>query len=133
MFQILRISVITVYMDTPFQLILIHRIKVYTNISFVFVSIQCQILPEVSELKLDSLDFNDFGLNKDEMLLASIRMFKDLGLIRKFRIDYEVMCSRVLSTILYLYYNGRMQLQRIICIRQRNNVSKMIIVKEGSF
>lgn len=47
-------------------------------------------LPDAQELRLEDWKFNDFSLNRDEMVMAGIRMFNDLGLIRKFRIDYDV-------------------------------------------
>ena len=39
---------------------------------------------------LSSYIFDDFSLNKDEMILASYRMFKKSGLMKKFMINKEV-------------------------------------------
>ncbi|XP_033733094.1 dual 3',5'-cyclic-AMP and -GMP phosphodiesterase 11A-like [Pecten maximus] len=61
------------------------------------VRLKSQKVPETSEWKLDSHKFNDFSLTKDEMLVAAIRIFKDLGFIRKFKIDYEVLCRWLLT------------------------------------
>ncbi|XP_050407137.1 dual 3',5'-cyclic-AMP and -GMP phosphodiesterase 11A isoform X2 [Patella vulgata] len=60
-------------------------------------AIKCKQVPEASVWKLHRFDFNDFSLHGDEMILAGIRMFKDLGLIRKFRIDYEVLIRWLLT------------------------------------
>lgn len=54
-------------------------------------------LPRVDELNLYSLTFDDFSLNEDEMLLATITMFTELGLINKFGID------KVVSLNIYIY------------------------------
>jgi hypothetical protein len=43
---------------------------------------------------LYSFTFDDFSLGADEMLMASIRMFKDSGFIEAFHIDYEVYTSQ---------------------------------------
>ncbi|ESO83549.1 hypothetical protein LOTGIDRAFT_236563 [Lottia gigantea] len=61
------------------------------------LNIKCKQVPEATTWKLNRFDFNDFSLQGDEMILAAIRMFKDLGLIRKFRIDYEVLCRWLLT------------------------------------
>ena len=47
-------------------------------------------MPTAEELTLERLDFNDFALTSDEMVLAGIRIFKDCGFLKTFRIDYEV-------------------------------------------
>ena len=51
-------------------------------------------VPMASELKLDSFQFNDFSLEPNEMLQASLRMFIDCGFIDEFHIDYEVNTRR---------------------------------------
>lgn len=51
---------------------------------------QLKKIPDAQELRLEDWKFNDFSLDRDEMIMAGIRMFNDLGLIRKFRIDYDV-------------------------------------------
>ena len=58
---------------------------------------QAQKVPEAHVWKLDSVLFNDFSLTKDDMLVASIRIFLDLGFVRKFRIEYEVCCIEQIS------------------------------------
>ncbi|XP_076309815.1 dual 3',5'-cyclic-AMP and -GMP phosphodiesterase 11A-like [Tachypleus tridentatus] len=50
-------------------------------------------IPTAVEWHLESLQFDDFSLSSDEMIFASIRMFKDLGLISRFRIDYQILCQ----------------------------------------
>ncbi|CAL1544102.1 unnamed protein product [Lymnaea stagnalis] len=61
------------------------------------IKLRDQRLPEVFELKLQDFTFNDFSLDNDEMMMASIRMFNDLGLIKKFRIDHETLCRWLLT------------------------------------
>ncbi len=36
------------------------------------------------------MKFDDFSLDPDQMLTASVRMFLDCGLIEEFNIDYQV-------------------------------------------
>ncbi|XP_076324663.1 dual 3',5'-cyclic-AMP and -GMP phosphodiesterase 11A-like isoform X1 [Tachypleus tridentatus] len=50
-------------------------------------------IPATDEWQLENLKFDDFSLSSDEMLLASIKMFQNLGLISKFRIDYQSLCQ----------------------------------------
>ncbi|XP_062584401.1 dual 3',5'-cyclic-AMP and -GMP phosphodiesterase 11A-like isoform X2 [Saccostrea cucullata] len=52
---------------------------------------------EALEWKLDTFNFNDFSLSSDDMLLAAVRIFKDLGFNRTFRIDSEVLCRWILT------------------------------------
>lgn len=47
-------------------------------------------MPKASEFKVDSFQFDDFSLEPDQMLKASLRMFIDCGFIHEFHIDYEV-------------------------------------------
>lgn len=45
---------------------------------------------DVDDWKLDLFNFNDFFFISDDMLLVVVRIFKDLGFKRIFRIDIEV-------------------------------------------
>lgn len=54
-------------------------------------------IPEASQLRLYSWEFNDMILTDDETILASIRMFVELDLLKKFRIPHDVMCRWMLS------------------------------------
>ncbi len=47
-------------------------------------------MPSVDEWQLCSLSFDDFSLDRDEMVMAALRMFLDLGLVSRFKIDYGV-------------------------------------------
>lgn len=47
-------------------------------------------IPLSSELGIDEFHFNDFSLDNDAMITASLRMFLELGVVQKFKIDYEV-------------------------------------------
>jgi hypothetical protein len=53
-------------------------------------SFQDRPVPCADELNLYSLTFDDFSLDSDEMLLAAVSMFLDLGLVKKFNIEKEV-------------------------------------------
>lgn len=48
------------------------------------------MIPSVSDYGLLDYNFNDLSLDDDGTVKASIRMFMDLDLLDKFRIDYEV-------------------------------------------
>ncbi|CAF1032529.1 unnamed protein product [Rotaria sordida] len=54
-------------------------------------------IPEANQLRLYSWEFNDMVLTDDETVLASVRMFIELDLSKKFRIPHDVMCRWVLS------------------------------------
>lgn len=47
-------------------------------------------LPCADSWNLFSLSFDDFSLDDHEMLLASVTMFLELGLVNKFNIDKKV-------------------------------------------
>jgi hypothetical protein len=51
-------------------------------------------------LNLYSLTFDDFSLESDEMLLAAVSMFLDLGLVKKFNIEKEVSSFAVPSILI---------------------------------
>jgi hypothetical protein len=52
--------------------------------------LQDRPVPCADELNLYSLTFDDFSLENDDMLLAAVSMFLDLGLVKKFSIEKEV-------------------------------------------
>ncbi|CAF3716681.1 unnamed protein product [Rotaria sp. Silwood1] len=54
-------------------------------------------IPEANQLRLYAWEFNDMVLTDDETVLASIRMFVELDLPKKFRIPHDVICRWVLS------------------------------------
>ena len=54
------------------------------------VRLQKGHVPSAREMNLDSFSFDDFSLEPDQMLQASLRMFIDCGFIDEFHIDYEV-------------------------------------------
>ncbi|KAK3740158.1 hypothetical protein QZH41_014087, partial [Actinostola sp. cb2023] len=54
-------------------------------------------IPTSEELNLYSFTFDDFSLGADEMLIASIRMFKDSGFIEAFNVDYETLGRWILT------------------------------------
>ncbi|XP_047453794.1 dual 3',5'-cyclic-AMP and -GMP phosphodiesterase 11A [Mugil cephalus] len=54
-------------------------------------------IPLSSELGIDEFHFNDFSLDSDAMITASLRMFLELGVVQKFKIDYEVLCRWLLT------------------------------------
>lgn len=54
---------------------------------------QAANIPLVCELGIDKLSFDDFSLDVDAMLTAALRMFMELGMVQKFKIDYEASLS----------------------------------------
>ncbi|XP_061573915.1 dual 3',5'-cyclic-AMP and -GMP phosphodiesterase 11A [Cololabis saira] len=54
-------------------------------------------IPLSNELSIDEFHFNDFSLDNDAMITASLRMFLELGVVQKFKIDYEVLCRWLLT------------------------------------
>ncbi|KAM9487751.1 dual 3',5'-cyclic-AMP and -GMP phosphodiesterase 11A [Clarias gariepinus] len=54
-------------------------------------------IPLSSELGIDEFYFNDFSLDNDAMITASLRMFLELSVVQKFKIDYEVLCRWLLT------------------------------------
>ncbi|RUS91426.1 hypothetical protein EGW08_000856, partial [Elysia chlorotica] len=56
-----------------------------------------QKLPDVNQTKLREFSFNDFLLDSDEMILGAIKMFQELGLMRKFKIEHETFCRWILT------------------------------------
>ncbi|XP_019617478.1 PREDICTED: dual 3',5'-cyclic-AMP and -GMP phosphodiesterase 11A-like [Branchiostoma belcheri] len=67
-------------------------------------SLKASPIPAVEDLDLKAFTFNDFLLNRDEMLTASISMFESMGLVSKFQIDYETLC-RLMLTVRKNYRN----------------------------
>lgn len=61
------------------------------------VKLKSRKVADADDWKLDSFNFNDFSLTSDDMLLAAVRIFKDLGFKRTFRIDTEMLCRWILT------------------------------------
>ncbi|XP_053408413.1 dual 3',5'-cyclic-AMP and -GMP phosphodiesterase 11A-like isoform X3 [Mercenaria mercenaria] len=59
--------------------------------------IKGQHIPPAPEWRLNELTFNDFSLNNDDMVMAGIRMFKDLGLTKSCRIEIGTLCKFLLT------------------------------------
>ncbi|CAG09990.1 unnamed protein product, partial [Tetraodon nigroviridis] len=75
-------------------------------------------IPLVCELGIDKLSFDDFSLDVDAMITAALRMFIELGMVQKFKIDYETLCRWLLTCQkklrdMVLYHNWRHSLQRL--------------------
>ncbi|KAF0026399.1 hypothetical protein F2P81_021136 [Scophthalmus maximus] len=68
-------------------------------------------IPLVCELGIDKLSFDDFSLDVDAMITAALRMFMELGMVQKFKIDYETLCRWLLTVRknyrMVLYHNWR--------------------------
>ncbi|ELK32711.1 Dual 3',5'-cyclic-AMP and -GMP phosphodiesterase 11A [Myotis davidii] len=68
-------------------------------------------IPLVSELAIDDIHFDDFSLDVDAMITAALRMFMELGMVQKFKIDYETLCRWLLTVRknyrMVLYHNWR--------------------------
>lgn len=76
--------------------------------------LKAESIPEAIELHLTDLRFNDFSLESEEMVQASIRIFIELGLLRKFRIDYETLCRWALTIRKKLQKRGLPQLETCV-------------------
>ncbi|TRY93296.1 hypothetical protein DNTS_010852 [Danionella cerebrum] len=61
------------------------------------VALDAAKIPLSTELGIDEFHFNDFSLDTDGMITASLRMFLELGVVQKFKIDYEVLCRWLLT------------------------------------
>ncbi|VCX20098.1 unnamed protein product, partial [Gulo gulo] len=68
-------------------------------------------VPLVSELAINDIHFDDFSLDVDAMITAALRMFMELGMVQKFKIDYETLCRWLLTVRknyrMVLYHNWR--------------------------
>lgn len=67
--------------------------------SFWSFLLQAANIPLVCELGIDKLSFDDFSLDVDAMITAGLRMFMELGIVQKFKIDYEV-----ISIYIYIFH-----------------------------
>lgn len=66
------------------------------------------MIPSCNDYRLLDYCFNDAGLDDDDTLKASIRMFMELDLLEKFRIDYEVsICFLVLICLQFIFCTQR--------------------------
>ncbi|RWS31936.1 dual 3':5'-cyclic-AMP and -GMP phosphodiesterase 11-like protein [Leptotrombidium deliense] len=54
-------------------------------------------VPSTEALGLQSLSFNDFSLDDDGMIKACLRMFVDLDLVKRFQMNYVMLCRWLLS------------------------------------
>ncbi|XP_048758598.2 dual 3',5'-cyclic-AMP and -GMP phosphodiesterase 11-like isoform X2 [Ostrea edulis] len=59
--------------------------------------LKTMVIPSTYAYNLLDFSFSDFGLDDDDTLKASIRMFIDLNLLERFRISYETVCRWMLS------------------------------------
>lgn len=60
----------------------------------------------MSELAIDDIHFDDFSLDVDAMITAALRMFMELGMVQKFKIDYEVRCCVLGDSGVHLGHHG---------------------------
>ncbi|XP_033114783.1 dual 3',5'-cyclic-AMP and -GMP phosphodiesterase 11A-like [Anneissia japonica] len=60
-------------------------------------SLKSAKVPDKRSLRISRFDFDDFSLKSDEMTKASLRIFLDMGLIQRFKMDYEVLCRWLLT------------------------------------
>ncbi|CAG7819891.1 unnamed protein product [Allacma fusca] len=54
-------------------------------------------VPSADDWNLCSLTFDDFSLETNEMVVAAVRMFLDLGLVARFKMDYSTVCRWLLT------------------------------------
>lgn len=66
-----------------------------------------QKMPILTSQEYGLLDYSfiDFNLDDDDTLKASIRMFQDLNLVDKFRINYEVSIQSLVFSYTDLIYD----------------------------
>lgn len=90
-------------------------------------------VPKSSEFKVDSFQFDDFSLEPDQMLQASLRMFIDCGFIDEFHIDYEVLCRWLLTVRKnyrnVIYHNWRHAFnvaQSMFCMLKTGGMNKYL-------
>lgn len=90
-------------------------------------------VPKASEFKVDTFQFDDFSLEPDQMLQASLRMFIDCGFIDEFHIDYEVLCRWLLTVRKnyrnVIYHNWRHAFnvaQSMFCILKTGCMNKYL-------
>lgn len=64
-------------------------------------------MPILTSQEYGLLDYSfiDFNLDDDDTLKASIRMFQDLNLVDKFRINYEVSIQSLVFSYTDLIYD----------------------------
>ncbi len=80
---------------------------------------QAAKIPLSSELGIDEFHFNDFSLDIDAMITASLRMFLELGVVQKFKIDYEVRQSPSdTKRRPYTDWKSEMLLTYVCCVKQ---------------
>ncbi|ODM99734.1 Dual 3',5'-cyclic-AMP and -GMP phosphodiesterase 11A, partial [Orchesella cincta] len=60
-------------------------------------AIQGREVPSADEWHLCTLTFDDFSLDRDPMVVAAVRMFLDLGLVTKFKMDYATVIRWLLT------------------------------------
>ncbi|KAK2163551.1 hypothetical protein NP493_1456g00002 [Ridgeia piscesae] len=53
--------------------------------------------PNMAAWRLERLDFNDYLLNTDEMVLAAIHMFEEADMLKTFKIEYETLVQWLLT------------------------------------
>ncbi|KAG1659915.1 Dual 3',5'-cyclic-AMP and -GMP phosphodiesterase 11 [Nymphon striatum] len=68
-----------------------------TDVGITPVILPQEVIPTGHYYNLYDYKFSDFDLEDRETIKASIRMFKDLDLIERFHIDYEILCRWMLS------------------------------------
>ena len=76
------------------------------------------MIPSCNDYRLLDYCFNDVALDDDDTLKASIRMFMELDLLEKFRIDYEV-SKRGLTTrpVCLIFTICSLHLMRLMLIK----------------
>eukprot|EP00062_Callorhinchus_milii_P015136 gi/632965065/ref/XP_007898706.1/ PREDICTED: dual 3',5'-cyclic-AMP and -GMP phosphodiesterase 11A-like [Callorhinchus milii] len=80
------------------QLVALDMLSYHATCSKVEVDrLKAAKIPSVSELGIANFYFNDFSLDSDGMITASLRMFMELGMVQKFKVDYEVLCRWLLT------------------------------------
>lgn len=79
-------------------------------------------VPAADSLNLFSLAFDDFSLNDDEMLMAAVSMFLELGLVKAFNIEKEVsvLIVQSLKTLFITLFLQRYKRKNVFFKRKKN-------------
>uniref|UniRef100_A0A3Q3JB53 Phosphodiesterase n=1 Tax=Monopterus albus TaxID=43700 RepID=A0A3Q3JB53_MONAL len=84
--------------NTMIQSVALDMLSYHATCSKVEVDrLKAAKIPLSSDLGIDEFHFNNFSLDSDAMIIASLWMFLELGVVQQFKIDYEVLCRWLLT------------------------------------
>ncbi|XP_077868875.1 LOW QUALITY PROTEIN: dual 3',5'-cyclic-AMP and -GMP phosphodiesterase 11A-like, partial [Saccoglossus kowalevskii] len=67
------------------------------------------ILSDNHNIQIRTLEFDDFSLDPEGMLTSSLYMFKETGILEKFKIDHELICAikNKVKSVLFMFLQPR--------------------------